>query len=324
MAKADKFKPMLAASICGPSDSQETLEYNLTQLNYPVLATPKLDGIRCITMPYTTAKDVFCAPVCRSLKNVPNDYVRDTLAQLDPGLDGELMTYSERELFDNGGVARPRDFNAIQGDVMRFAGRPNFKFHVFDADVFGESNYAERCVALSMMELPDFCVKVLPTRCESIADLQTFMSKCIAEGHEGICFRSKLYAPYKHGRSTLKQQWLIKWKIFERYEARIIGFEEEMHNANEAGRNELGHQVRSSHQANMLGKNRLGALVCETADGIRFKMGTGFSADQRENMWLAQVALLGQYATYSCQTHGQKVAPRIPVFIAIRDRRDMS
>lgn len=324
------FKPILAASICSPTDDEDILAENLADLIYPVLTTPKLDGIRCITMNWVPPANKLSVPVCRSLKQVPNDHIRGMIAECPSGLDGEIMTYSQRDLLDPAIGGRPRPFHNILSDVMAAPGCPAFKYHVFDCDIRQEGrNYCDRARDLEAMVLPDFCVKVLPVRCNNSEELQSYYAKCLQEGHEGICFRTSLFCPYKHGRSTLREQWLIKWKKFHTAEAMIVGFEEEMHNANEAKVGLLGQLERSSHQENMVGKNRLGALIVVryiggcNPDTVRFKIGTGFNADQRVRMWANQAALLGQLVTFAYQPHGTHEAPRTPVFIAIRNPIDL-
>lgn len=323
------FRPMLAASLVTPRDTEETLLNNLKALHFPVLATPKLDGIRCITTPGATVgrPELLSHPVCRSLKSVPNNYVRDLIATLPPGLDGEILTYSERDLFD--GKNQPRNFHEIQSDVMSVQGRPTFKFHVFDADIYNHLNYHERAnVHLALRhDLPDFCIKVLPTTCRTIEDLQAFMSLSIQQGHEGICFRSSMHCPYKYGRSTLRQEWLVKWKLFETSEAIIVGFEEEMHNENLGYKGLLGQLERSSHQENMTPKGRLGSFIVKlngiSSEGETFRIGTGFTADMRIEFWQKRDELLGKTVTFKHQAYGAKNAPRIPVFVGIRSEIDV-
>jgi DNA ligase-1 len=316
------FKPMLAAAIIRPSDSDGQLDENLKSIQFPVIASPKLDGIRCVTMPWVPEKpNMLSVPVCRSLKQVPNDHIRHRASMLPPGLDGEVMTYDHQDLFIQPDEMRPRNFHAIQSDVMTMTGVPNFRFHVFDYHDGITVRYHERLAALNKIVLPDWVVIVPQVRCRNIEDLQSFMAKSLANGHEGICFR-KFDSPYKYGRSTLKQQWLIKWKLFHTSEATIIGIEEEMHNNNPPTIGLLGHQERSSHQENLSGKDRLGALVVKMRD-IEFKIGTGFTAQQRLNLWQMQGALIGKLVTFKHQLHGAKEAPRIPVFVGIRDIRDL-
>ncbi len=318
---------MLAAALVGPRDSDEQVSKNLANIIYPVLATPKLDGIRCVTIPGERKPGDKCKPVCRSLLDVPNEHIRDLIATFPVGLDGEIMTYSERDLFDGAGVAPPRRFNDILSDVMNRVGRPNFKFHVFDSNVYEHSeislNYADRVKMLMSLELPHYVEKVLPTRCNNSDELQAFMSLSLQQGHEGICFRSMLSCPYKFGRSTLRQQWLIKWKLFATSEAKIIGFEQEYENLNKPKEDLLGHQVRSSHQDNMFPKGTLGSFICETEDGVQFNVGTGFTASMRLDYWNRREELLGKLVTYKHQGHGAKTAPRIPVFVGIRPLIDL-
>lgn len=311
------FRPMLAAS--QPRDYSSDRFHQA--LRFPVIATPKLDGIRCITSNHgVPGPGEESVPVCRSLKPVPNDHIRAMIAKLPPGLDGEIITYVDRGLFEP--LTSPKPFNAVQSDVMSFAGKPLFKYHVFDHSIFLHNCvYEARLVDLDRSELPDFCVKVPSTYIESLSQLLEYEAEQVAAGYEGICFRTP-DSPYKHGRSTLREQWLVKLKRFVTEEATIIGVEEEMGNDNPVTLSETGYAERSSHKVNMRGKNRLGALIVKNAQG-EFKVGTGFSADQRTNLWVAQAAIIGKTITFKHQPHGAKDLPRIPVFVGFRDRRDM-
>src|SRR5262249_23995383 len=101
-----KFKPMLAPN--------ERLD--VSTLVYPLLASFKYDGIRCTIVPGV-------GPRTRSLKEIPNHYVRGLLETLPHGYDGELMA--------------PRQGNethmaAAQRAFMREEGENEFTFHVFD------------------------------------------------------------------------------------------------------------------------------------------------------------------------------------------------
>jgi DNA ligase-1 len=323
------FHPLLAAAIIGPSDPEELLQERLRKLTYPVGATPKFDGIRCTTIDEPGGKFP-SLPIARSMKRIPNDHIRETIAQLDPGFDGEIMTYDAGDLLD--ATQRTRGFNEVQSDVMSFGGTPLFKYHVFDCAVLSnQHSYQNRTDMLACAELPSWCVKVLPTICNSPEELQDFMAQCIADGHEGCCFRTMNSPAWKRsskdGRSTLREQWLVKWKLFHTSEAVIIGFEEEMHNANAPVIGLKGLQERSSHRANMVGKGRLGALIVSVpGDGevTTFKIGTGFTAQQRQDLWDRRTTLIDQVVTFKSQSHGVHERPRIPIFVGIRSRVDIS
>jgi DNA ligase-1 len=66
------FKPMLAVD-CG----------DVNALRFPLLASPKLDGVRAIGDRWVTKS--------RSLKPIPNVNVQAQFAGLPEGLDGELI-----------------------------------------------------------------------------------------------------------------------------------------------------------------------------------------------------------------------------------------
>ena len=77
--------------------------------------------------------------------------------------------------------------------------------------------------------------------------------------------------PYKCGRSTVREGYLLKLKRFADGEAVILGCCEQMHNANAAQQDAFGRTKRSSHKDNKIGKATLGAK-----DAPRFPVWLGF------------------------------------------------
>lgn len=312
-----KFKPMLAAS--KPRDYTDELFYS--KLVFPVIATPKLDGIRCVTRDIPRAPGTQCEALSRSLKPIPNTHIAAQIGMhCPPGLDGEIMTY-DHDLF---APSKMRNFNEIQSDVMSEKGVPNWKYHVFDYDI---ENYHARYVdRLSRMPaLPVFCELVPTATITSLSQLLEYEAEQIATGYEGICFRDP-NSPYKYGRSTLREGHLIKMKRFVTEEAVIVGVEEEMANNNPQVLGETGYAERSSHKANMVGKRRMGAMIVQLHHGgtdQTFKIGTGFTAQQRQNMWDCRDSLIGRIVTFKHQPHGSLNLPRIPVFVGFRNVLDL-
>lgn len=296
------FRPMLAAKC-----------EDLSQLRYPLLATPKVDGIRALTLDVANGQYQSLA-VCRSLDRIPNEHIYDHMCRLVPGLDGEIVTY------DQDGNNEP--FHRVQSKVMAQLGSPDFGYLVFDWHLYPEHTYEQRVEHLCKLELPEWCLKLFPKRCSGPSDAQDELDRCLALQFEGICLRAP-DAPYKHGRSTLKQQYLIKYKPFEDAEAVVVGYEELMRNTNQPEMSALGYQTRSSHKEGMTPGGCLGALICRTPEGVEFKLGTGFTQAQRENMWLVPTTLLGKTVKYRYQRHGTKDRPRIPSFLGFRDGRDL-
>jgi DNA ligase-1 len=321
-----RFSPILGAGI----KKDMTMDQFFAHVLYPVIATPKFDGIRVTTLPGSYDKlTSISIPVCRSLKLVPNDYICEMLSQLVPCLDGEILTYPDQgDLLDATDMEKPHSFNRVSSDVMTHVGRPRFKFHVFDHLDFNLEHphlvpYEERLEKLKTLELPSICVNV-PTRlCGNRQAIEDFESEMVEAGYEGICWRHPL-STYKYGRSTLRSQQLIKMKRFESAEAIVIDTYEEMGNNNPSVLNMLGYAERSSHKENMKPKGRLGGLVlkCSMFEET-FNCGSGFNASDREELWKDQDALKGKIVTFKFQRHGSKDRPRIPIFVGFRSIIDM-
>ncbi len=305
-------KPLLACN--------EPLD--LARLTYPILASPKLDGIRCIIRDGS--------PVSRTFKPIANRHIRRFLEeqQLPNGFDGELMTYEGTGL-----MMKPDNFQGVSSKVMSYDGKPTFMYNVFDwvRDEMGVSEpYAIRYANLLELVSRRFSqgtlenITIVPQhQCSSVEEVLAYEEAQLKMGHEGVILRSPL-GRYKCGRSTLNEGILLKLKRFEDSEAKVIGFEQLMHNSNEATTDALGHTERSSHQAGMVGMGVLGALIVK-AEGFAdtFKIGTGFTAEDREVIWKMKESYVLRLAKFKFQSFGTKDKPRCPVFIGWRDKEDM-
>lgn len=287
---------------------------DFTKIRYPVYASPKLDGIRCLIID-GVAKT-------RTLKDVPNKEISALLSQASlNGLDGELIV---------GEPTSKTVYNETVSQVMAHdKGAANVTFYVFDAHDIPEATYRHRLDSL-IAQMPDFqsgcgiSIALLDqVLLHNEEEMLAYEAKCVADGYEGIILRSP-EAPYKYGRSTVNEGYLLKVKRFEDSEAEIIGFEEEMFNGNEAQTNELGRTKRSSAQAGKSGKNSLGAFtVRDVLSGVEFSVGTGLTAADRADFWARRTELRGALIKYKFFPVGVKVAPRHPVYLGFRDRADL-
>lgn len=292
------FKPTLAVAA------------DFSRISYPVYASPKLDGIRCSI--------VNGRALTRTLKAVPNKHIFECLSQAHlSGLDGELIV---------GEPTSKTCYTDSVSNVMAFDKTPHFTYYVFDLHNV-DSPYSSRRMDLidklrTMVGAPYICVleqNILYNEDELLA----YESEKVTEGYEGVILRAP-HAPYKFGRSTVKEGYLLKVKRFEDSEAEIIGFEEEMFNGNEAQTNELGRTKRSTAQAGLLGKNTLGAfLVRDIYTGVEFSIGTGLTALERQSHWLNRDTSLGGILKYKFFPVGVKDKPRHPVFLGWRSSLDL-
>lgn len=287
------FRPILAASVKDPA-----------ALRYPLIASPKLDGIRCLTTVH--------GAVSRSLKEIPNNHIRWILDRLRVGFDGELIV--------------GKSFQETSSAVMSKDGTPAFTYWVFDFLGAGgaTTEYQGRVRALKKFvkerDYPE--VRIVPTKkvC-SLEELLAYEAKQLEKGYEGICLRSP-EALYKFGRSTLKEQHLLKLKRFEDSEARVLGVYEQQHNQNPAKKNELGYTEHSSKKAGLVGAGTLGGFhVQDLKTKQKFDIGTGkgLTKKLRQRLWDTRARLPGLVVKYRHQPHGQKDLPRLPVWLGFRD-----
>ena len=289
------MKPMLAAKA------------DLTKLRYPMLASPKLDGVRCIL------KDG--QVLSRSLKPIPNRAVQDLFGQKNfHGIDGELVV---------GDPTAADVYTKTTSGVMSRDGIPEVRLVAFDDFSRPDLPYADRLQRLMK--------KLVATRARFIgaleqhwvpdeSELLRLEDHYLSLGYEGVMLRQP-QGSYKHGRSTANEGWLLKLKRFTDAEARVVAVKELWHNANEAKVNELGYKERSSKKAGKVPMDVLGALVvADTQTGVEFEIGTGFTEQQRHDLW--RVNLLGRLVKYKYQAVGVKDKPRFPVFAGFRDERD--
>lgn len=281
----------------------------MDKIKFPVLATPKIDGIRCLV--------INGQALSRSFKPIPNHHIRQTIeATCVNGFDGEIICGD--------------GFNDVQSMVMAREGKPEFTYLVFD--YVKDSLIKPYCERIADLKeaikhvLDTNTIKILvPEVAHNLDELNVIMERHLAEGYEGTMIRDP-GSPYKCGRASLKEGYLTALKCFVDDEAKIIGFEEQMQNNNEKTEDAFGHSERSSHQANLTPKDTLGAFVVQHADGTTFKIGTGKGLTQtlRKQIWDNRNEYLGKLVHYRYQPHGVKDRPRIPSWYGFRSEEDLS
>lgn len=295
-----------------PMKGVKVEDKDLSRLILPMWGSRKYDGIRSI-VPNCQAKTT-------KMKPIPNKFTREFLS--DPkynDLDGELI------------VGRPRGegvFNRTQSGIMSHGGQPDFTFYVFDI-VDPHSPYLERKARLLNRKGYPRLHIVKQRLLESIDDILEFERESLDLGYEGIMLRS-IDGGYKYGKSTLRQQWLLKRKPFLDAEGIISGFYEQMENTNEQKLNELGLHKRSKKKEGMVGKGTLGGFIVETEEWgtLRVATGKGMTKERRQFIWDNRDSFFGAQLTFRYLPIGMKDKPRHPIskidaeFFRFRDGRD--
>jgi len=282
------------------------------KLSYPLFVQTKLDGIR--------ASVVDGKLVSRTLKEIPNRQIFDTLSRDHfNGLDGELIVGSPEA---EGCMQRTTSF-VMSGDKVDH----DWYYFVFDRwDIDGgyEDRWEEANALVTRFTAVHPNLIMLPyTEVLDEGELDQTEADIVGQGHEGVIVR-KPTAKYKFGRASVTAGELGKIKRFDDSEAEIIGFYEEMHNGNEAVTNALGRTERSSVKANKTGKGTLGGFeVRDLVTDVKFRVGSGFTASQRDDFWQSRDVLMGKVVVYKSFSIGVKEKPRHPVFLGFRHENDL-
>ena len=286
-------KPLLA----GKFDSEKA--------KFPYAATPKIDGIRFLM--------VGGAALTRSFKPIRNEYLQKILSSnLPEGIDGELTSGSTFQECSS---------------IMRIKGEPDFKVWIFD---FVNPNdevkpYKERMNELRKFEsfnIPSYEI-LFPTIVSNQEQIDQLMIKNLNAGYEGLMLRDP-NGIYKFGRSSVKENILLKVKEFMDDEAEIIAFREKMVNTNEGLKDNFGRTKRSSCQDGLKPSGTLGGFILRNSEGLEFSCGSGLNDALRDEIWKNQSKYLGKLVKYKYMSKGIKELPRHPVFIGFRDETDLS
>ncbi len=292
------WKPTLAATL--PPDA------DLDALPYPLWASPKIDGFRCMGQRGTA--------VTRKGLRYRNTAVQALFEESDgeyEGLDGELCV----------GPPWAADvFNRTQNvvnDGSDTAAKEFFRhgfFHVFG--LYGRLSSSPPEVMFAKLRLLKGLdkLRIVPQTVVTDKDrLLSFEARCLAKGYEGVMLRrcdgpGYPQKPGKENRSTLREFHLVKLKRFEYDEAVITGWRHLEHNLNEektvAGR-------RSSKKSGcVVDEARVGSVTLrDGAHEFSVNVQTDALRAKGPAWWSRQV---GRQVRYTHQSVGRKELPRFP------------
>ena len=180
---------------------------------------------------------------------------------------------------------------AVRKDVPIDAEWQKITYHIFElpnAEGTFEAR-AKRIVELVKKANLSHLKAVAQFRVKDDAELNLRLKQMVKNGGEGLMLH-RADAAYITGRNAA----LIKLKPLFDAEATVIAYTE--------GKGKY--------------TGKLGALVVETADGIRFKLGTGFSDAQRENP-----PKIGSLVTYTYKDKTKNGKPKFASFLRERNEK---
>jgi DNA ligase-1 len=286
------FKPMLAATVT-----------DRAKLHFPYLASPKLDGIRCLIIGGQV--------LSRSFKPIRNKHIAACLAGL-PDMDGELIV----------GAATEGDvFNRTTRGVMTASGAPDFTYHAFDTLKHPTMPFHAR---LSLVQDSKYVKQVLHTTVSTLNALAAYEAQVLAQGYEGVMLRG-IYAQYKHGRATPLENSLWKLKQFMDGEILVTAVLEGVENMNPATKDALGETTRSMHKENMVPNGKVGTIIgTDLQTGQLLEISPGkMTHDERRFYWVNQHGIIGKVVKYKAFGYGSLNVARFATYQGFRDLDDI-
>ena len=298
------FKPMLAASeIPAPA-----------AIEFPLLASFKLDGIRCPIIDGVA--------MSRKLLPLPNRHFQEWVAEHAEhlsGRDGEVVV---------GAPSGDGVMYRTSSGIMSRDGQPDFKFYVFDDHSLPTLTAHERNLRLQAWyaDLPVAVkARVELLAQEAIYDLDGLKQKmdiAMDMGFEGLILKHP-HRFYKFGRSTVTEGTLLKWKEFMDAEAVVLEVIEGETNNNKLEVDALGHAKRSSSKAGKVKNGTCGGFRVYSEQFGEFYVAPGsMTAAQSKEIWATRAEKVGQHITYKYQPYGVLKYPRFPGWKCFRDNID--
>lgn len=280
----------------------DTYEEGVTQLQYPLIVEPKLDGLRILIF----CKDGKGVALSRGAKSYESlQFIADEIAKAVKGIamadeefvvDGEV--YAKSGWNETVSLVKTHPDNMTDDQKSRL--KSNLIYYVFDArtlrTVYTERRkFVERLVNLTALPNVKWIVGEKVSNVEEMNEAYDFF---LRQGFEGMMIKKPDAWP-QLGRSDA---WL-------KYKPEV----------------EMDVEIMSLHEGqspNTIGK--LGQVKVRTKEGVEFFVGSGFTFVDREEMWKFRDAMIGRIIEIKTQKDaGQNVAKaRFPIFKRVRDDRN--
>lgn len=300
---------------------------NLDEINYPLLVSNKIDGIRCILYKGEI--------LSRSLKQIQNKQLRGKLQPLADYtkeynliLDGEIyspeLTFQEITSF-----VMTQDFSdakAIKkhGHIVQIP--EHLKFHCFDAikDDDLDVPFVDRVklVETVAMLFEDIIYPVQEHLLSSKEEIEKHFELALDNGEEGLILRNP-QGRYKCGRGTVKEGIIYKVKLFKTIDAEIIDVIQatKVNPIAKKKINELNRSVTSKKKNDRILIEKAAAFVVKYK-GQDVKVSIAMDDITKENIWINKDKYIGRIVEYKFMEAGMKKLPRHPTTVRMRDDKN--
>jgi len=291
-----QFKPMLA-----PNE-----KIDLTQIKYPLLASYKLDGIRCV---FKNGE-----MLSRSLKPIRNIQLQARFAHL-------IELSKQGDVLDGEIYGHDLTFQEITHFVMTMdlGDEPipdGLKFYCFD--IYNEDKFEKRVEKYNdLLEAEDVVVCVDQFEVNNEEDVNEMFETAIECGYEGLILKNP-NGDYKCGRGTVKQGLIYKVKPFETFDGKIVSVYERMENLCESKINELGRSQKARHKNEVASTGIAGGFIIDYKKVLQKVTLTG-DEKFRTDIWNNRESYVGKWIEFKGMLVGSKDKIRHPNFVRFRE-----
>lgn len=271
-------------------------KWTMADIRWPVAVTPKFDGIRCLIkngIAWT-----------RSGKRIQNKEACRMLRECNglEGSDGELMLTGNKTFHETQSYLMSRDTKLEDGVTLMYL--------IFDNFLQPQLGYIDRINRyfhlVQCSSAPNELVlsKVSPI----LVANETEFNKLAKENtkQEGLIVRS-MDGPYKHGRSTLKEGYMLKYFLTKQVECIIRRVNPMMENRNP--------DTKEKH--NLTAIQLVGSFTVTCEEFGSFSVGSGLTLKQQRHYWKEKP--YGKTIIVEYKPYGTKDKPRQPIIKEIRE-----
>lgn len=277
------------------------------KLRYPLLASPKFDGIRCTIKNHNA--------ISRSGKLLPSAQVQTEFVSYNH-LDGEIIDGNATDF----GV-----YNRTQSKVMSYGKTGELSYYVFDychEDWLNRPFYERLSYAKGLIPSKGNYYFIEHEDIEDYDALIAYEEKQLSLGFEGIMMRDPI-GRYKNGRGTFNEGLIYKLKRFKDAEAVIVDIIEGFRNENEKETDELGFSKRSEKAEGLVRSGMAGRII-GLFEGQEIDIAPGaFTHDERIDLLAKRESHIGGYVKFRFMEHGMKDKPRFPRALGLRGLMDL-
>lgn len=282
-------------------------EKRLVKYELPYIVQPKYNGFRCRALLYKSIGWVLLSSE-ENMFNLSVPHIVEWLEREQENfldclnfnrlesqdgllleLDGELYTH---------GMSLEQISSIATQEIKVHPNHKELNYYIFD--IVNNNTQILRILALDKINRDyrtnlsnQLSVKISPFYMASnMQEIEDIFSYLIREKYEGIIVRN-LYGMYERKRSTN----LMKFKPKKTDSYQIVSYLEEI-------------------SIDGIPKNSLGTLILASGDETSntFKCGSGFTREQRKELWKDKESLIGKWATIGYQHKSAKKVPLSSVF----------